>query len=235
MLFHYDPYMARTFPTLVTGFIHAVGVDGEASVDARVAALERQALDRLDGDTEAALPEIRAWRQAFSRMALKPTQYRCASEALLRRLRQQGALPKLHPLVDLCNATSAAHALPVAAFDPAHIEGKLTVRPAEGNEVYLAFSGEKEHPEEGEIVFADEADQVHARRWTNRQSALSAVSPKTQEVLIVIEGLHDQAPNDVVRLQSALVQSIGETWDAALHTGFSRGAMTGFDVKATRP
>lgn len=235
MLFHYDSYMARTFPTLVTGFIHAVSVDGEASVDARVAALQRQALDRLDGNTEAALPEIRAWRQAFSRMALKPTQYRCASEALLRRLRQQGALPKLHPLVDLCNAASAAHALPVAAFDLARIEGVLTVRPAEGNEVYLAFSGKTEHPGEGEVIFADEANQVHARRWTNRQSALSAVSPKTQEVLIVIEGLHDQAANDVLRLQSALVHSIGENWDATLHTGFSRGAMTGFDVKATRP
>jgi DNA/RNA-binding domain of Phe-tRNA-synthetase-like protein len=37
-------------------------------------------------------------------MGLKPTQYRCAPEALLRRLRKEGTLPPLHPLVDLCNA-----------------------------------------------------------------------------------------------------------------------------------
>jgi DNA/RNA-binding domain of Phe-tRNA-synthetase-like protein len=40
-------------------------------------------------------PEIRAWRRAFTRMGFKPTQYRYASEALLRRFRKDGALPGL--------------------------------------------------------------------------------------------------------------------------------------------
>jgi DNA/RNA-binding domain of Phe-tRNA-synthetase-like protein len=39
---------------------------------------------------------------------MKPTQYRCASEALLRRFRKEGALPRIHPLRDLCNAVSLA-------------------------------------------------------------------------------------------------------------------------------
>jgi len=37
-------------------------------------------------------------------MGMKPTQYRCASEALLRRYRRDRVLPRVHPLVDLCNA-----------------------------------------------------------------------------------------------------------------------------------
>lgn len=234
MLFRYDPYMAQTFPVLVTGFIHAMGVDGNVDVESRVAALERQALERLGSETEGALTEIRAWRQAFSRMGLKPTQYRCASEALLRRLRQQGALPRLHPLVDLCNAVSAAHAVPVAAFDLARIEGDLTVRPAEGNESYVTFGGETEHPDRGEIIFADMADQAHARRWTNRQSALSAVSPATREVLIVIEALHEEAETSVVRLRDTLAAAIVETWGIAAPTGLSRAARDDFDIGAAR-
>lgn len=66
---------------------------------------------------ESEFGQIQAWRRAFSQMGLKPTQYRCAAEALLRRLRKEHSLPRLHPLVDLCNAASAAYAIPVAVFD----------------------------------------------------------------------------------------------------------------------
>ncbi|WP_264830499.1 phenylalanine--tRNA ligase beta subunit-related protein, partial [Klebsiella michiganensis] len=67
--------------------------------------------------SEGELPEIQAWRRAFSKMGLKPTQYRCASEQLLRRFRQDRALPEIHPLIDLCNAISMAFAIPIAVFD----------------------------------------------------------------------------------------------------------------------
>lgn len=54
-------------------------------------------------------------------MGLEPTRCRCASEALLRRLRKDGSLPRIHPLVDLCNAISVAFAVPVAAFGVAEV------------------------------------------------------------------------------------------------------------------
>src|SRR5438132_10564816 len=103
-------------------------------------------------------------------MGLKPTQYRCAAESLLRRLRKEGSLPRIHPLIDFCNAVSLAFATPVAVFDIAEIAGGIEVRHAAGDETYLAFSGETEHPAAGEVIFADDAGQAHARRWTNRQS-----------------------------------------------------------------
>ncbi len=61
-------------------------------------------------------------------MGLKPTQYRCASESLLRRFRKEGSLPQLHPLVNLCNAASLAFAIPVAVLDLAKISAGLAVR-----------------------------------------------------------------------------------------------------------
>ena len=57
-------------------------------------------------------------------MGLKPTQYRCAAESLLRRFRKEGSLPRLHPLVDLCNAVSLAFAVPVAVLDAGRIAGR---------------------------------------------------------------------------------------------------------------
>jgi DNA/RNA-binding domain of Phe-tRNA-synthetase-like protein len=149
-------------------------------------------------------------------MGLKPTQYRCASEALLRRFRKEGALPALHPLVDLCNAASMAFAIPVAVFDLGQVEGALEVRHATGTERYETFAGEVEHPNPGEIIFADEAGSAHARRWTNRQSGRSAVRAGTSAALIVAEALHGTAREDVSRLTRTLQALLAEAWPAAI-------------------
>ncbi|MGH3762961.1 hypothetical protein [Actinophytocola sp.] len=63
-------------------------VGPDADVAERVSRYTAVAGDRLAGRVESELPEIQAWRRAFGRLGLKPTQYRCASESLLRRFRK---------------------------------------------------------------------------------------------------------------------------------------------------
>lgn len=215
MDFRHSDEIWRDFPQLVAGVVFATGISGDAVADDGVARFTAIAKSRLAGATESELPEIQAWRRAFTTMGLKPTQYRCASESLLRRLRKEGTLPHLHPLVDLCNAASVAYAIPVAVLDLAKIGGDLTVRYADGDEKYLTFSGEVEHPAAGEVIFADEAGQAHARRWTNRQSGLSAVQPGTADVLIVAEALHDSAATDVPELMAAIAAEVGAVWSVS--------------------
>jgi DNA/RNA-binding domain of Phe-tRNA-synthetase-like protein len=212
MDFQHSGEIWRDFPELVPGVIYAGQITPEASVSDRAATFTAIASSRLAGVTESELPEIQAWRRAFTRMGLKPTQYRCASEALLRRFRKEGALPQLHPLVDVCNAASVAFAIPVAVFDVAKITGGLEVRYASGDETYLTFSGQTEHPAPHEVIFADQAGQVHARRWTNRQSGRSAVQASTAAVLIVAEAMHESAPSDVPELIAAIAGELSAIW-----------------------
>jgi DNA/RNA-binding domain of Phe-tRNA-synthetase-like protein len=213
--FEHSSELWAAFPELVPGVLFADGIAGEASVDARVSELCVIAESRLATSSEANLPEIKAWRRTFSRMGLEPTRYRCASEALLRRFRKEGSLPRIHPLVDLCNATSLAFAVPVAAFDVSEIAEFVEVRHAAGDETYLSFSGELEHPDPREVIFADAAGRAHARRWSNRQSASSAVRESTSSVLIVAEAMHDSAPADVRRLVDTLAEDLKLLWSAA--------------------
>ncbi|MEQ9333434.1 phenylalanine--tRNA ligase beta subunit-related protein [Thalassobaculum sp.] len=212
MRFSHSSDIWRDFPELAAGALFLEGIDAAADVAAAVDRYGATARSRLDGSTEGELPEIRAWRRAFSRMGLKPTQYRCASEALLRRFRKEGTLPRLHPLVDLCNALSLATAIPIAVLDVARIAGWVQVRYATGAERYLTFGGEVENPAEGEVVFADADGNAHARRWTNRQSGLSAVRDGSRAVLIVAEAMHDTARADVESLLTALSAEIATAW-----------------------
>jgi len=213
LYFCHAPAIWQAFPQLVPGLLLAEGITPEADVAARLEPLYTRARAR-QGTSESELPEIAAWRRAYAQMGMKPTQYRSAAEALLRRFRREGALPRLHPLVDLCNAVSLAFALPVAVFDLDGVDGFLEVRHATGAEEYLAFSGAAEHPEPGEVIFADAAGQVHARRWTFRQSRRSTVSATTRRALIVSEGLHAAASADVPALLDALAAEIGAIWAA---------------------
>jgi DNA/RNA-binding domain of Phe-tRNA-synthetase-like protein len=214
MDFQHSGEIWRDFPELVAGVIYTGRITPGVPAGDRVAEFTAMASSRLAEVTESELPEIQAWRRAFARMGLKPTQYRCASEALLRRFRKEGTLPQVHPLVDVCNAASAAFAIPVAVFDAAKITGDLEVRYASGDEEYLTFSGQTEHPGPHEVIFADQAGQVHARRWTNRQSGRSAVQDSTAAVLIVAEAMHDSASSDVPKLIAAVAGELNAIWSA---------------------
>lgn len=233
MTFSYHSAIGQTHSKLFTGLVLLRNVPAELDFTDAIMRLEGDALRRLADSPEADLPAIRAWRAAFSTMGLKPTQYRCASEALLRRLRKDGALPKLTPVVDICNAASAAYAVPVAAFDLERIVGSLTVRPATGDETYLTFGGDTERPEPSEIIFADDSGAAHARRWTNRQSAASAISGKTRTALLVIEGLHDMAERDVLAARDTLSAMFRDA-GAAVQTGSLRGGAGHFATDGDR-
>ncbi|MGN9839658.1 B3/B4 domain-containing protein [Nonomuraea sp. H19] len=210
--FQHSADIWRDFPELAAGVIFAPGITGNVPVDDRLARFGEIAAKRLATASEGELPEIQAWRRAFSKMGLKPTQYRCASESLLRRFRKEGALPRLHPLIDLCNAVSIAYAIPVAVFDLSRISGYVEVRYAAGDETYLTFAGDTEHPPAGEVIFADAAGRAHARRWTNRQSGHSAVRDTTTDVLIVAEALHGSAQDDIESLTATLVDELIALW-----------------------
>lgn len=208
MHFLHAPPIWADFPSLVPGLLLVEQIDPGADPSVALAPYLERARARLSSGTESELPEIVAWRRAYSQMGLKPTQYRSAAEALLRRFRREGELPRIHPLVDLCNAVSLAFAMPVAVLDLDAVDTFVEVRRAEGDETYLAFGGEVEHPEPGEVIFADAAREVHARRWTFRQSRRSTVSEATHRALIVSEGLHATAGADVPALLDALAAAL---------------------------
>jgi DNA/RNA-binding domain of Phe-tRNA-synthetase-like protein len=193
MYFSHAAEIWRDFPELVPGVLFAKGMGSCVAVASQTARFSAVAAARLESGSEAELPEIQAWRRAFSKMGLKPTQCRSAAESLLRRFRKENALPHIHPLVDLCNSISLAFAIPVAAFDISKISQYIEVRYANGSEIYSTLSGEVEHPEPGEVIFADSEGRAHARRWTNRQSGHSAVRGETSQVLIVAEAMHSSA------------------------------------------
>jgi DNA/RNA-binding domain of Phe-tRNA-synthetase-like protein len=200
-LFQYDQQVVETFPSIVGGVLIADGVRNGPSPAELVADFEeeqRVVLARLRDTPLSEVPSLAAWRRAFRGFGVDPTAYRSAAEALLRRLTKQGSIPSINTLVDIGNLVSMRYGLPVAVFDRRSIRDGLTVRLAIGDESFTDLgSGAVEHPEPGEVIFIDSAGHVAARRWCWRQSAESASSESTTDILVTIEGHHDVARADV--------------------------------------
>jgi DNA/RNA-binding domain of Phe-tRNA-synthetase-like protein len=201
--FRYDPDITERFPSVVGSVIHATGVRNDPTPPRLAEAFRDETLTvlaRIGGTPLSELPTLAAWRKVFRGFGVDPTQYRSAAEALLRRLTKQGELASIGTLVDLANLVSIRYALPVAVFDQRGISGGTVVRFARGDERWADLgSSQAEHPEPGEVIFADEADVVSARRWCWRQSAGSAAREDTSEILVTVEGHHETAERDVTR------------------------------------
>ena len=65
----------------------------------------------------------------------------------------------------------------------------LSLRPASGDETFIPFGSDREeHPEIGEIIFA-EGNTVLTRRWTWRQAQHTLLSLDTTAVEFNVDGL----------------------------------------------
>lgn len=222
--FRYHPEILARYPNIVGGVILAEGMKNGPTPEPLLVAYqeEQRATLRRIGETPLSqIPSLAAWRGAFRGFGLDPTQYRSAAEALLRRLTKKGDIPSINTLVDLGNLVSIRYALPVAIFDTRALQGAITVRFASGSERFTPL-GETaaEHPEPGEVIFADERDLVIARRWCWRQSEESAAQPETTNALITVEAHHAQGRADIqaalADLLALLEQYAGGTFTSAV-------------------
>lgn len=199
--FQYDAALLEKFPTIYGGAIIIPHVQNAPTPpELHEAFLEEQkaVLVKIGETPLSELPSIAAWRRTFSAFGVKPTQYRNAAEALLRRLTKKGDIPSINAFVDIGNLVSIRYALPVAFFDTQSVQGMVTVRLAHGHERFTDLgSTEVVHPEPGEVIFADADNLVLARRWCWRQGNESASQVNTTQLLITVEGHHDTAAEEV--------------------------------------
>lgn len=207
--FKYHPDIFHRFPNLASGVIIASQVTNSQTPEELKDAYfqeQVQTLNRIGDLPLSEIPALAAWRSAFREFGVNPTKYRCAPEALLRRLTKKGDIPCINAIVDICNLVSIRYAIAVASFDTRALTGDITVRFADGSERYTGL-GEEEliSPEPGEVIFVDDSGLVIARRWCWRQSSESATQLDTTNAILTVEAQHEESLPDVDNAVDLLV------------------------------
>jgi DNA/RNA-binding domain of Phe-tRNA-synthetase-like protein len=209
----YAADLLERVPELAAGALWVTGLrntPADGRVETMLADAEAATRERFPAPPDIApYPPIAAWRQVYSRLGLTPNRYPCAAEALIRRVVEDGTLPRISAPVDLCNAVSLAHAVPVAPFDLRRAEGDVTVRFATGTELFMGISGrEFEEIPAGEVVYADDTREVLSRRWNWRQADKGKVGEHTANLLITTEAVHAGAQATVESVLAELAERI---------------------------
>lgn len=113
---------------------------------------------------------VASWQEAYRGFGARPQRTASSVEALWKRAAGPG-LPRVNWLVDVCNAVSVAHVLPVGGEDLARYSGPVKLVRATGAEPFdTTKDGQpaNDPPLAGEVVWADDLG-VTCRRWNWRQ------------------------------------------------------------------
>jgi DNA/RNA-binding domain of Phe-tRNA-synthetase-like protein len=153
----------------------ATVVEREARLDAPLAAAE--------AEVRAHPPEeIAAVRTMYKRVGIDPTKRRPSSEALLRRVRKGGPLPRINSIVDVCNWCSLEFQLPYGLYDAERIEGDVVLRLGREGESYPGIRKDDVHVG-GRITLADSAGPFGN---PTSDSARTMVTVHTRRALVMV-------------------------------------------------
>ena len=159
-------------------------------LDALIAEREAAARARWGGTELSQIPGVTAWRAAYKGFGIKQTRYRSSVERLVKNVLAGRPLARVNAFVDLYNAVSLAHVLPLGADDLDKVTPPFAFRYVREGDSFVDMAEEGDAPEApkaGEVVYADAA-HVLCRRWNWRQDARTLITPATRRAIVTVQG-----------------------------------------------
>ncbi len=198
-----DSKVLQRFPHYSLMVIYARGLQNSVSQPWSSEILRKaEEQQRLKLQKPAEHPHIMAWRSAYSDFGLKPSKFPCSVEALLTRVVKGQDLPSINTLVDLYNAVSINHVIPIGGEDWDQLEHDLVLRFSDGTEVFdTTKDGQAmlEHPNQGEVIWAD-GSRVTCRAWNWRQGIRTRLTNTSVNAYFILDRL---VPYSLEQMQAA--------------------------------
>lgn len=224
-LFGIGAEVFQTLPTLCVGLVCAEGFD-----NARPSTVAQHALDEAIADAKQRLagikasedPRVQPYREAFHALGMSPSRYPSSNIALLRRVAKGKGLGRINPLVDLGNAVSIAHGLPLGVHVTSSPDSMLELRMSREDDVFVPLGAEEADPAlaPGELVYA-EGNLIQTRRWTWRQSENGKTGPDATSALVPIDGFTDRNLEEVLAASDDLARLVEEAFGCRVVTGLA--------------
>ena len=205
--------ITEAFPDYRVAFVVAeslaIAPERPSALDALIAEREVAARARWSGIELSAIPGIAVWRAAYKGFGIKQTRYRSSVERLVKNMLAGRSLARVNAFVDLYNAVSLTHVLPLGADDLDRVAPPFVFRYAREGDSFVDMAEEGEAPEApkpGEVVYADAA-HVLCRRWNWRQDARSLITPQTARAVVTVQA---NGGGDVSAGADDLIEFIGK-------------------------
>ncbi|WP_295639195.1 phenylalanine--tRNA ligase beta subunit-related protein [uncultured Mailhella sp.] len=232
-----DEKVFETLPGYCLGVVAARGLDNACESGTVARMLEESAAgfaEKFRDVNVRELPSVAAYRAAFTKLGMNPNKFMCSIEALMKRVQKSGHLPHINPVVDLGNAFSLRHQLPMGAHDVDRLEDcGMAVRFSTAQDHFLGMGEEKvEAVPEGELVYVS-GHTVKTRRWIWRQSDDGRITEATGHVFFPIDGFEGVNDRQVAGARDELAGFLRQEFRCEVWTGWVDRMHPEFDFSWT--
>ena len=223
MKFKVDSKVFEMLPNACFGVVVAKGVDNSKSypeIDAFLDESINKAYSYFEGKKVKEEKEIIPYREAFQKLGINPNKYMCSIEALFTRIAKGKGMPHINPLVDLNNAISLKHTIPMGTLDLSLSNEDMEVRLSKPGDTFIPFgSTEIETPEENEVVYAV-GSEVRTRRWVWRHSERGKIDETTSYVFFPLDGFTDFNKDEVLAARDELAEKLQTIFGCEVKIGY---------------
>lgn len=207
MNFIVAPEVFALLPEACFGVVVVKGVDNTRArqeIEDLLTASVRLVSEKFQTTKVKEAPEILPYREAFQTLGINPNKYMSSIEAMSSRIAKQKDFPRISPLVDLVNAISLKHLVPMGAHDLAAADGDIQVRLSRQGDSFIPFGSDTaEGLADGELIYSA-GSMVKTRRWIWRQSEQGCVTAGTRDIFFPIDGFYGQNEQRVTAARDEL-------------------------------
>jgi len=220
---------------LCFGVVVADGIDNRTEITEISDTLQRSVARIREEFKETKVKEdhrIIYFREAFRNLGINPNKYMSSIEAMATRISKGGQIPSINNAVNLANAVSLKHLLPIGTHDVEGLESDMMVRFAGPEDFFVPFGQtEAERPDPGELIYVT-GTKVKTRRWIWRQSEIGKVTEVSAHIFFPIDGLIGKNDKAVLSARDEIAQSCAQLFDCRIRTGFIDKNNRAMDLRA---
>lgn len=222
MKFIIDEKIFEKLDDLYVGIVVAKDIDNTKSyseieelLDDSIKTAETRFLNKKVKEDKLIIP----YREAFLKLGINPNKFQCSVEALFTRISKGKKLPKINPLVDLNNAVSLKHNLPMGTHDLSRSEQDIEMRYTRDSDTFVPMGSDVvEQPDANEVVYAV-GSEVRTRRWAWRQSEYGKIGPETPYVFFPIDGFKGVNDKEVDKATTELAELLQKYFECKVAIG----------------
>lgn len=209
-IFSIDPNLSKQYPSINIG----IAVIRDIKVTQSNSGLNDRIQDYMESQTNltneiiGSYPEIQSYRRIYKEMGVDWHSRRPSPEALLRRIALKKGLYQINTCVDAYNLVVMQNRVSSGAFDLDTIKFPTILRhPVQGEEILLLGDKEPTKYSPKELAYFDQFGGYNID-FNYRDAQRTAVTEKTKNLLINIDGIYDISRDKVEKTLKETIEEI---------------------------
>lgn len=221
MKFSIHPNIFTQFPDFKVGYLLVEGLNQDQHAP-ELHKIVQKAIDQALKKAEHISSDdkrMTSWYQVFSTLALDANKHKPAHIALFDRLKKDGKLPTILPIVDLTNSMSVTHLVPIGTHQLDNLSDDVVIRFTQEGDTFQGMNTENGEPiPTGELAYTS-GSHVLTRHMVWRQGELSKIRLTSKSVLIPIDTFDNISEAQLLEIMKELQAKLVELFGVKVHTG----------------